>query len=56
MMKDLQMKYSSNYPFVLKVAAMITATAGTSCFAENPVVHFTADATGPSPARKMVCV
>ena len=52
MMKDLQMKYSSNYLYVLKVAAMITAAAGTSCLAENPVVHFTAAATGPSPARK----
>ena len=38
MKKDLQMKYSSNYSFVLKVAAMITAAAGTSCLAENPVV------------------
>jgi hypothetical protein len=52
MKKDLQMECSTNCLFVLKVVAMITAAAGTSCLAENPVVHFTADATGPSPARK----
>jgi hypothetical protein len=39
MKKDLQMKYSSNYSFVLKVAAMITAAAGTSCLADVLNLH-----------------
>jgi hypothetical protein len=38
MKKDLPMKFSSNYFFVLKVAAMITAAAGTSCRAEDLLV------------------
>ena len=39
MKKDLQMKYASNYSFVLKVVAMITAAAGRQV-AELPAGNF----------------